>query len=127
MEQLVDAYRAGNVAEFFRSMAPAPAPILVLNPVTTINSVMLNDVTEIKAEVPGLKWFTPSGFPFVAEHGGKCFPLRYDYEGVLWSGRGRMPAAVDKWVEECKGWGKTRAVALAEIEEVMLSRGYTRV
>ncbi|MEZ5454289.1 MAG: hypothetical protein R3E93_15920 [Thiothrix sp.] len=70
--------------------------------------------------VIGLHWYKPDGSPLLCNNG---LPAKYEFEGVLWSGRGRMP-----WVIDCH-WPNFRSIAngLADIEAGMEKRGYRRV
>lgn len=69
--------------------------------------------------IVGLHWYKPDGSPFLCTSG---LPGKYDLDGVLWSGRGRMPWAIDcHWVQF-----RNREEGLADIEAQMLKRGYRR-
>lgn len=69
--------------------------------------------------VAGLHWYKPDGSPLLCPNG---LPAKYEHQGVVWSGRGRMP-----WVIDCH-WPKFRSIAdgKADIEASMVKRGYRR-
>jgi hypothetical protein len=86
--------------------------------------------TPAEPTINGLHWYTPDGKPAVKTvewSGGRIrtFPIKYVFEGVEWSGRGRMP-----WVIDCYQHDKhkgNREKAFAAIEADMVKRGYQRV
>lgn len=52
------------------------------------------------------------------------YPARYEFRGVVWSGRGRLPWVIDCYLSE---HNNNRTRAFAAIEADMLKRGYLRV
>ncbi len=80
--------------------------------------------------ISGLHWYAPDGNPALktVDIGGgriRTYPVKYVFEGVEWSGRGRMP-----WVIYCYQRDKhkgSREKAFAAIEAQMIKRGYQRV
>ncbi len=80
--------------------------------------------------ISGLHWYAPDGKPALktVDIGGgriRTYPIKYVFEGLEWSGRGRMP-----WVIDCYQSDKhkgNREKAFAAIEADMIKRGYRRV
>lgn len=79
--------------------------------------------------ISGLHWYKPDGSPLIVRvpRGDtfKDYPAKYEFQGVVWSGRGRMPWVIDCYQHDQHN--RNREAAFAAIEADMLKRGYRRV
>ena len=100
-------------------------------PLDQLNLFALPTVAPVTPEptISGLYWYKPDGSPLTVRsfigNAFKDYPAKYVFQGVIWSGRGRMPYVIDCYQhDQHKG---NREAAFAAIEADMLKRGYRRV
>ena len=97
-------------------------------PLNQLDLFALPTVAPVAPEptISGLHWYKPDGLPLTIRsiHTGKLYPARYEYQGVVWSGRGRMPWVIDCYQHDQHK--RNRDAAFAAIEADMLKRGYRR-
>ncbi|UOG93178.1 MAG: hypothetical protein L3K52_05450 [Candidatus Thiothrix sulfatifontis] len=75
--------------------------------------------------ISGLHWYKPDGSPLtISLKNGGQLPARYEFQGVVWSRRGRMPWVIDCYQHDQHK--RNREAAFAAIEADMLKRGYRR-